>query len=182
MVAWTEADDSRLRALHGQGLSYGRIAQDMAEEGFPARARSAVIGRARRLGLPARDVVVRVKTCRTLPIVQTPGIAPSGPGPARSWGAVTLGSVRDSQCRWPLGESQQGAAMPVCGEPVRPGTSCCPTHYALAYRPAAGRPPERFAGSYARHDGMSRPGPRARNDGAAPERQPDLVDEMGAAR
>lgn len=134
---WTRDMDRILTAGWSQGLSEPTIAVQIAEAvGGPMLSRSAVSGRRRRLGLPARPAAVRRETtilanqARRKPHtppkpsvdmrafdVSLPGTTPR-PWQTRKW----------NECAWPVGG--QGEQTLSCCAPVMraPGAPYCEAH------------------------------------------------------
>lgn len=108
-------------------------------------SRSAVIGKAHRLGLPAREPVKRkdvqkavevltsVSRCRAQtvkpacpPVIEVPAPVLRADGTP-----VTLLNVTDGECHWPLGAGADGQ---LCGHEVARGCYCA-VHAAIAFEP-----------------------------------------------
>lgn len=187
MTAFTPEEDSRLIALIGERLSARDIASTLAEEGFPARTRNAILGRVHRLGLRLESVDARVqrgddkpKSARLVPVARKPAPAKvhlrvaatlSAPAPAPEPAppaslpsdrpGVAFRTTREGQCRWPLwaDDAHPTETSAVCGEPAKPGQSYCPACYSRAYQPRPLSNLARHAASFARHDGTLRRAP-----------------------
>jgi GcrA cell cycle regulator len=122
-----------LHALKGRAaLAFGMIASRLSAEFEMHISRSAVIGRARRIGLPERlSVVRRMMQAKPTPPPQQP--APSvrrdktPPLPPRY---LTLYELQRNDCRWPYGDA---APFFFCGNPIHNGTSWCRQHHKKVY-------------------------------------------------
>ncbi|MDR6952316.1 hypothetical protein J2X65_001671 [Ancylobacter sp. 3268] len=158
----TPEEDGRLRVLLAEGLSYALIAAQLAMEGFPARTRCAVLGRANRLGLRQRpenlvDHAVTRGSAKRQPrlrlstakpkagaahkIVVAPPLEPVLPlAPDRP--GIAMLAIREGQCRWPLWPDR-GVTPPaekrMCGAPVMRDGPYCPACRTLAFRPREAR-------------------------------------------
>ena len=56
---------------------------------------------------------------------------PAEPKPVLRGGKpITVRTVRDGECRWPVGTDKE---LPMCANPVRPGTSFCEYHARRGY-------------------------------------------------
>lgn len=115
-IAWIPADDEELiRLWDDSTLSTVQIGARLG------KSKNAIIGRARRLGLPAR-------TARKLPTRKLS--AEDGPSPVGESG-VTLLEIEDGQCRWHV--SGVGTESHYCAQPVERGKPYCKVHCAKAY-------------------------------------------------
>jgi GcrA cell cycle regulator len=158
LMSWTEERVELLRKLWGDGLSAAQVAAELG----PGITRNAVIGKIHRLGLAERaktSSVPRPRAPRT-PRTQTTELRAQGPvvmgnvALALSPNAVvalapqieenvipisarvTLMELRESMCRWPLGDPT-AAEFRFCGakSPAGSGPYCC-QHSRIAYQPA----------------------------------------------
>ena len=158
--AWTRERVDLLTKLWGEGLSASQIAAELGE----GVSRNAVLGKAHRLGLaqgesnmassphprnPTRPPASAVEP----PLQNDPHPAPmmSNQPPVkaaelprreevvvpRSEG-VTIMELRESVCRWPLGDPTT-PAFRFCGARAVEGLPYCPHHAQIAYQPAAER-------------------------------------------
>ena len=115
---WTEREDEIIRDGRAAGLPLREIAARL-----PGRTKSAVAGRAHRLGLPGAET-------RDPPPKPRPVFRRAEPGSARG-------------CQWIEGYvpdclDEHGNA-PFCGAPARPGSSYCPVHHARCWAPVPKR-------------------------------------------
>lgn len=135
MSFWNTETETTLANLWGEGLSAGKIGKALGV------SRNAVIGKAHRMGLQRRAVAAAVVAVKPAASVRVPAhkarallaaviIVPM----LRDDGApVTLLSVRDGECRWPVGPVPAGGAMQVCGHTAKTGKPYCTAHAARAY-------------------------------------------------
>ena len=110
--AWTDEYVSELRQLWETGLSAAKIAVRL----HPGLSRNAVIGKARRLKLPAR----------------APEAAPQ-PGPH----ACSLLDLTNTSCRFPYSDPDKPDFL-FCGTPeadILNGRPYCPGHQAMTHEP-----------------------------------------------
>lgn len=170
--SWTDERVELLRRLWEEGLSASQIAAQLT-----GVTRNAVIGKVHRLGLSGRvkagDPVatVRKKAAReadveviaedvTLP----PDVAPiavgadlaihSEPRPSAAElvavavsRRVTIMDLRESMCRWPLGDPTS-TDFHYCGDRSITGLPYCTHHAEIAYQPAAERKRDRRVGGF----------------------------------
>ncbi len=161
-MSWTEERVELLRKLWNEGLSASRVAAELGE----GITRNAVIGKIHRLGLAERDKaakpVVRDKSSRksnqheqmaetaevmgNVALALAP-IAEAVPAPVAQRGdvvipisqRVTLMELRESMCRWPMGDPAN-SEFRFCGARFPAGTGpYCATHARLAYQPVQDR-------------------------------------------
>ncbi|MFA4937677.1 GcrA family cell cycle regulator [Brevundimonas sp.] len=140
MSYWTKEKTHRLIALWVEGLPAGQIATQLGD----GVSRSAVLGKARRLGLkralagpPARSA--RPKACEgpsaaslTEPTCSTaPVVVPASPAGQTAVRRSIL-TIRAGECRWPLGRPRD-ATFGLCGAQVQRGAFCL-AHAALGYQ------------------------------------------------
>ena len=167
--SWTDERVDLLRRLWEDGLSASRIATQIG-----GISRNAVIGKVHRLGLagrvkpseaapvPARrkplgEPQVEIVEEPTLPeppaiVSHRPApdfpLAPPAPAPEPSALAVsqrvTIMDLRESMCRWPLGDPTS-PDFRFCGGRSIAGLPYCTHHAQIAYQPAAERKRDRRA-------------------------------------
>lgn len=147
---WASAHSDALRDHVASGLSFSQIAGEINRRFGTSYTRSAVIGRARRMGLAT--------TAR----VDSPPIAPTTPGAARPARPnppaalvqppksafkraepvklrcigirprlVGLIELAQGDCRYPYGGDKEGEEITFCGHPRQPGSSYCSPHFRL---------------------------------------------------
>lgn len=158
---WTDERVELLKKLWGQGLSASQIAAELG-----GITRNAVIGKVHRLGLSGRAKTVSSATPRprkprapshptTMFRVQGATALQASPSveldiepvvardvrPALepiSCERVTIMDLRESMCRWPLGDPGS-PDFRFCGSRSNSGSSYCAYHAQLAYQPATDR-------------------------------------------
>lgn len=149
---WNDEKIEYLRANWGPDKKAADLA---AELGFPTK--NAIIGKARRLGLPklqpgnrakwqpGKGVVKPPRPAKVKPLtvvakpIQQPKAAPYIPTtPSDDVARVSLLELETHHCRWPVGEPVKG----FCGCQALDGKPYCEGHYARATdkRPPVPRP------------------------------------------
>jgi GcrA cell cycle regulator len=156
-ITWTEERVELLKRLWADGRSASQIAAEIG-----GCSRNAVIGKVHRLGLsgrvkpgPTGDPKPR-KVERPAGAPAPEPVAAPAPGPARpalelvaETGAarevaapvserVTIMELRESMCRWPMGDPT-AADFRFCGCRTIPGLPYCTHHAQVAYQPVADR-------------------------------------------
>ena len=161
-MSWTDERVEQLRKLWLDGKSASQIAAELAN----GITRNAVIGKVHRLGLSGRakapsSSVPRVRkpvtrapshpmtmvrgnlalkpkaTPQAMPIVEyrpEPVAEVVVPMSER----VTIMELRESMCRWPLGDPST-PEFRFCGAPSPIGTPYCTFHGKVAYQPSSDR-------------------------------------------
>lgn len=161
-TGWTEDRVELLGKLWSDGLSASQIAGILGQ----GVTRNAVIGKVHRLGLaarakssqpaPARSQKPRSpasaaapapdRVARTEP-QQRPGAAPARTEPSVPADErvaipvserVSILELRDSMCRWPIGDPTR-ADFGFCGGRAVTGLPYCSAHCRIAFQPAAER-------------------------------------------
>ena len=149
---WPSEHSDALRDYFLKGISYAEIGRRINARFGTAYTRSAVAGRAKRLGLVAPDRVT------------SPSIVPSLPGgaghlsrpalnlppksalkPARAKlrcvgvqpRLVQLVDLAPADCRYPYGGDKDGEEIAFCGHPRQPASSYCAPHARLTRRSGA---------------------------------------------
>jgi len=152
---WAEETVQKLRELWNTGLSTAQIGLRLGV------SKNAVVGKAHRLDLPARQSPIirdgqqREKPTRvprakpyTLPLLSclngsTPAPEPRNPYVPRirhpeapmarptPAHSVRVGPV--CECRWPIGDPKDRQNFRFCDAPSEPGKSYCETHRRIAY-------------------------------------------------
>lgn len=149
-IAWTPERVQCLTKLWSEGYSASQIAQHLGG----GMTRNAVIGKVHRLGISARspkekpqntpnppphqtlDKEERKKkplqnaTVTPLPLRKEPSQEPNQP--------CSLLELTDKTCRWPVGESNQGAFQ-FCGCLPTDSSPYCPTHTRQAFQTSHAR-------------------------------------------
>jgi GcrA cell cycle regulator len=148
---WSEEDNETLRRMAAQRYSGSQIAAELG------RTRSAVLGRANRLGIHlisnagnvgrvfapgGQEPKRRERTHRARPMVLRPLqpvpldiIPPPVPEPVPAGDPVTLDQLTRQSCRYIAGDPLKVEA-PFCGAPRKAGSAYCSAHHALCYVPA----------------------------------------------
>jgi GcrA cell cycle regulator len=151
---WTPEMITTLTELWSTQLTCADIAWKMGGD----LTRSAIIGKAFRLGLPPRKPIVRSRppgpkkrnTQRratvqplALPefVVLEARAEPWQPLPGST--PISLMDLTDAVCRWPVGGDHRTAGTGFCGCPVAPGRPYCTEHFATSI--GKGTPSERIA-------------------------------------
>jgi GcrA cell cycle regulator len=158
---WAREHSDALREYFGHGMSFSEIAEAINARFNTAYSRSAVLGRAKRIGLARaerpgdrsqRRPGARLpgpsqrRECHaaTLPW-PTPVIEPVKPVKLRCVEIeprhVSLLALEPDDCRYPYGGDEEGEAITFCGHPRREDSSYCKAHFHLTRGPAAA--PER---------------------------------------
>lgn len=157
-MAWTDERVEQLKKLWSEGLSASQIAKQLG-----GVTRNAVIGKVHRLGLsgraapsrPARRVAKPSRPRTATPAAAAPAARPvaraaapataNAPAPAPVEPAVlpsgefaTVLTLRDSMCKWPIGDPAQ-AEFRFCGRKTAGGNAYCEAHSSMAYQPSAKR-------------------------------------------
>jgi GcrA cell cycle regulator len=147
---WPAEKVARLRVLWAEGLSTSLIGDKMG------LSKSSVIGKVRRLKLPARPSPIRRNAAKVkppeLPVVAAPPPAEVLEVSKRQRGTGLLGGPTlptavalrvppaafkrppSQPCCWPFGEPGT-KQFRFCGDPAKPDKPYCPEHCALAYIP-----------------------------------------------
>lgn len=152
---WTPAHCAALRDYAAKGLAYSEIADAINLKFGTNYSRSAVLGRARRMGLsgtsppgaaPTRPVPAVSAMSATLPragqrtprLVRIPDFAREtaplrcAEVDPRRVGLIDLGR---GDCRYPYGGDAEGEPITFCGHPRRKGSSYCTSHFHLTRNP-----------------------------------------------
>lgn len=160
---WASVHSDALREYFAMGMSFSEIGRKINARFGTSYTRSAVIGRAKRMGLDAFERVPSPPIMPSLPgesrlarpsspllLSQPPKSAFKSAGPVklRCVGIrprlVSLLELDPGDCRYPYGGDKEGEAITFCGHPRRPGTSYCTPHFDLIRGP--GTASERAAG------------------------------------
>jgi GcrA cell cycle regulator len=157
-AGWTEARIALLKKLWAEGKSGTDIATALAQQ-FPGfrKTRSAIIGKAHRLGLaeraspsrparPAKRVARKhvgagadKSQMKALIVAMKPRPeplreSPVTPLPDADGARVTVTTARPGQCRYPYGDPKD-ADFCFCAHPTEEGATYCAAHRRLAYQP-----------------------------------------------
>lgn len=158
---WAPEHSGALRDYVLKGLSFSDIAREINKTFGTAYTKSAVLGRARRMGLsvPPRvdspSIVPSLATAQddsvpspqSLPrgLQQPPKTAfrPADPVKLRCVGIrprlISLLELESGDCRYPYGGDKDGEEITFCGHPRRRGSSYCAPHFSLTWGPGTVR-------------------------------------------
>src|SRR3954465_16062742 len=158
---WTEDRIELLTKLWREGLSASQIAAELGGD----VSRNSVLGKANRLDLVRNEVkgagtprhrkpdrlmaplqVARSQVGPALPSAKTREQPPNAPAVTAAPGemaaprfkCVTLMQLRESMCRWPLGDPAT-PEFRFCGARANMGMPYCGYHAQIAYQPASER-------------------------------------------
>lgn len=155
---WPSEHSDALRDYFLKGLSYAEIGRRINARFGTAYTRSAVAGRAKRLGLVASAVVTSPSIAPSLPgeacslsthRAALPGLnlppksamKPAAPVKLRCVGIqprlIPLAELADGNCRYPYGGDKDGEEISFCGHPRQQGSSYCAPHARLTCRSGA---------------------------------------------
>jgi GcrA cell cycle regulator len=163
---WAREHSDALREYFGHGMSFSEIAEAINARFNTAYSRSAVLGRAKRIGLAraerpgnrpglrptARLVGPPQRRERSVPALPwpTPVIEPVKPVKLRCVEIeprhVSLLALEPDDCRYPYGGDEEGEAITFCAHPRHPGSSYCKAHFDLTCGP--GTASERAADAF----------------------------------
>lgn len=130
-VDWAKPDRiKRLVELWAAGVSGREIAADLGD----GISRSAVLARARRMGLKPRAVARAPKEVLAEPIPKKPPapIVEEDPLILDDGSHATVLTINDRMCRWPIGDPSEHE-FHFCGRAPVEGRPYCPAHAAKAY-------------------------------------------------
>ncbi|MEM8616288.1 MAG: GcrA family cell cycle regulator [Pseudomonadota bacterium] len=172
-MAWTEDRVDVLKKLWAEGHSASQIAKQLG-----GVTRNAVIGKVHRLGLsgratPSRPVKRPPKLARPKPRLQPDGsvaaqkppaapaektadgvpdkavmLAALPPQPLADGEAATILTLRDSMCKWPIGDPAD-PNFAFCGRKATCGPYCA-EHAKIAFQPAKKREKKKADYDYVR--------------------------------
>lgn len=124
---WTQEREAKLREEWKNGHPLQYIANLLGT------TQAAVAGKARQLGLPARQRAQYVPPRR--PIERLPEPAKDE---ILAAGSRTIITAERHHCKW-INDTPATAESKVCGRRTKPGSSYCPVHHARAWTPAPRR-------------------------------------------
>jgi len=171
-MAWTEDRVEVLKKLWAEGHSASQIAKELG-----GVTRNAVIGKVHRLGLsgratPSRPVKRPPRLARPKPRIQPDGsivtpkpqrvvaepdlkpnekvamLAALPPQPLADGEAATILTLRDSMCKWPIGDPAD-PKFAFCGRKSTCGPYCA-EHAKVAFQPAKKREKKKSEYDYVR--------------------------------
>lgn len=141
-MMWGDAENERLKELWEAGMSASQIARALTFELKRTVTRNACIGRVHRMGLAGRVTPGKAPRPR-LPAAPRmyqdakplPEPAPEAQDPVRldSGALVTVLTINDRMCRWPIGDPQE-ETFHFCGRAPERGVYCA-FHASKAYAP-----------------------------------------------
>ena len=147
-MGWTDERVEQLKSLWTEGLSASQIARVLG-----GVTRNAVIGKVHRLGLAGRAGPTRSErtrhtsthrsVARTQPVEKE--IVEEDPVVLDDGNFVTVLSINDRMCRWPIGDPSEGE-FHFCGHRPKEGSPYCEAHARKAYQPHVQRRDRRAAG------------------------------------
>jgi GcrA cell cycle regulator len=148
---WPREHSDALREYLGRRMSFSEITRAINARFNAAYSRSAVIGRAKRIGLDGADrpklppqarqpsvhKLHERRAAAFMPAV--PVLKPAKPVKLRCVEIVprhvSLLDLEPGDCRYPYGGDEEGEAMTFCGHRRRPGSSYCTRHFHLTRGP-----------------------------------------------
>ena len=157
---WASEHSDALREFLALKLSCSEAAAAINRKFRTCYSRSAVLGRARRMGLVASTQPERPPQVTTLRV--TPSLGRLGevrsteprsfqlPWPMPAFEKTEIPKLRcveieprhlsvvdleRGDCRYPYGGDEEGEAITFCGHPRRPGSSYCTPHFHLSRGP-----------------------------------------------
>jgi GcrA cell cycle regulator len=162
---WAPTHCDALRKLLASSLSYSEIAAALNAISQTAYSRSAVIGRAKRMGLAGTRSESRPKPS---PEARPPSLHREHHGAKLRWRVpilepvepvklrcadidprhLSLTDLQTSDCRYPYGGDEEGEPITFCGHPRHENSSYCAAHSKLTRNTEAA--PEAAAGETAR--------------------------------
>lgn len=169
-MAWTEDRVEVLKKLWAEGHSASQIAKQLG-----GVTRNAVIGKVHRLGLsgratPSRPVKRPPRLARPKPKVLPDGtvkvpasakadqlrpgeknamLAALPPLELEDGSAATILTIRDSMCKWPIGDPAD-PNFAFCGRKCAEGGPYCAEHAAVAFQPPKKRERRKSQYNYVR--------------------------------
>lgn len=136
----SEENVEQLKAYWSAGLSCSQISRAFGGE----ISRNAIIGKAHRLGLPTRTTshrtqrreIPRTPAKPRLVVVKAPAaqVMEEEPVTLVDGSRVTIMTVTDRMCRWPIGDPA-AYDFHFCGRSPKSGSPYCEAHARKAYQP-----------------------------------------------
>jgi GcrA cell cycle regulator len=162
---WLREHSDALREYFGHGMSFSQIAQAINARFNTAYSRSAVLGRAARIGLagagrfdertrspsePGQPGVHKQRERYAAVFMPKPVFEPVKPLKLRCVEIaprhVSLLELQPDDCRYPYGGDEDGEAITFCAHPRQPDSSYCTAHFDLTRGP--GTASERAADAF----------------------------------
>jgi hypothetical protein len=133
---WTEEQDATLRRLAAERYSSGKAAQEMG------KTRSAVMGRAKRLGVTFQGLRDKKHSLRAKAPTFKPGVLPKELADPATTVPVPIWLLTENRCRWPLWlhMSRPTPESLYCGLSTS-GRRYCEHHRHRAYNDVVDDPP-----------------------------------------
>ena len=149
---WVPEHSDALREFFAKGMSYLEIAEAINAKFKTDYSRSAVLGRAKRLGLgrfdPGPSADLPKPPPKAMPWLSKPqerrtaGLWRPMPAFERTETVrlrcveieprrLSLMELERDDCRYPYGGDEEGEAITFCGHPKRAGSSYCTAHFHL---------------------------------------------------
>ena len=146
-MLWTDEKKEMLRMAWDEGLPASTIAEKLGD----GVSRNAVIGKAHRMGLPARPSPVKGAEGEAVEsaVLEDGTTAPKPRAAAKprvkpvKVQLTSLLELSERVCKWPIGHPGD-SDFHFCGKPSNPGFPYCGEHCAVAYQaqmPRRDRPP-----------------------------------------
>lgn len=153
---WASEHSDALRKYFALGLSFSTIGRKINARFGTSYTRSAVLGRAKRMGLAAAPGLASPSIVPSLPEgtaaaqqqgafsrhrIQPPATAfkPAEPVILRCVGVrprlISVVDLEWGDCRYPYGGDKEGEPITFCGHPQHPGSSYCNAHFSLTRGP-----------------------------------------------
>jgi GcrA cell cycle regulator len=123
MSTWTPERIAEITRLWDEGLTTAEIGKMVGV------SKNAVVGKAHRLGLPARPSPIRRSNGNTAKVAR-----PVAKAPVKPMRQIVL-STSGACCKWPFGHPGE-ADFHFCGSLALVNKPYCPEHYHMAYLPA----------------------------------------------
>jgi GcrA cell cycle regulator len=125
LMSWTPDRIAEVTRLWNQGLSTADIGR------LVGVTKNAIVGKAHRLGLPARPSPIKRDASQPRLSVARPAPHPK-PAERRAHPSVALVNTNGLACKWPFGHPGD-TDFGFCGAPSLEGKPYCPEHYERAY-------------------------------------------------
>ncbi|WP_027576184.1 GcrA family cell cycle regulator [Bradyrhizobium sp. WSM1743] len=152
---WPSEHSDALRDYFLKGMSYAEIGRQINARFGTAYTRSAVVGRAKRLGLVVPEWITSPSIVPGEPSLLSPrraalpnlnlppksAMKPPARVKLRCVGVqprlIQLVELEPADCRYPYGGDKDGEEITFCGHPRQPGSSYCAPHSRLTRRSGA---------------------------------------------
>ncbi len=135
---WTDDRVEWLKAAWPTGASASRLAKEAGT------TRNTILGKVHRLGL-AREGSTRDRVVRFTPAAPAAPKPPKPPKtrertepPADPALMVTIDTIGDRQCHWPIGDPQS-PEFRYCGRKSKAGSAYCEGHAGFGHQPKGAR-------------------------------------------